>query len=267
MPAPVTSGPERLARLLPGVALAELVLGLDFDGTLAPIVADPELARPDARTLELLAALASRVTQLVLISGRDSTQLQRRVPLPSIRLIGNHGMEESVTGRSRLRPVAAAFTPRLARAAEAIAALPEASLPGVRVERKRAAVSVHYRGSVDTGVGGRLEVALRRLGEGEGLRLHAGRFVWELRPAVDISKGSVLRELASTPGARALVYVGDDVTDADAFAELRQLNRMRTLAVGVRSSEVPPGTFKDCDLMVDGVEGVKGFLSDLLAIG
>lgn len=267
MPAPVTSGPERLDRLLPGISLAELILGLDFDGTLAPIVGDPDLARPDARTLELLAALASRVAQLVLISGRDSSQLAQRVPLPSIRLIGNHGMEESVMGRSRLRLVAEAFTDRLARATEAIAALPDSSLPGVRVERKRAAVSVHFRESDDPGVGARLEVALRRLGEGEGLRLHAGRFVWELRPAVDISKGSVVREMAATPGARALVYVGDDVTDADAFAALRQIKKMRTLAVGVPSSEVPSGTFKDCDLLVDGVEGVKAFLSDLLAIG
>lgn len=234
---------------------------------MAPIVADPALARPDAATLELLAALAGRVAQLVLISGRDTHQLAERVPLASIRLIGNHGLEERLQGRSRLTPVAEAFTANLARTAEAIAALPEARLPGVRIEPKRAAISVHFRESHDSGVGARLEVALRRLGEARGLRLHAGRFVWELRPAVDISKGSVVRQLASTPGVRALVYVGDDVTDADAFAALRQVNEMRTVAVGVLSSEVPAGSFKDCDLLVPGVEGVKAFLSDLLAIG
>jgi trehalose-phosphatase len=244
-----------------------LVLGLDFDGTVAPIVADPALARPDAATLELLAALAGRVAQLVLISGRDTGQLCERVPLASIRLIGNHGLEERFLGRSRLAPVAEAFTANLARTADAIAALPETRLPGVRIESKRAAISVHFRESHDSRVGARLEVSLRRLGEAEGLRLHAGRFVWELRPAVGISKGSVVAELASTPGARALVYVGDDVTDADAFAALRQVKEMRTLAVGVLSSEVAAGTFKDCDFLVEGVEGVKIFLADLLAIG
>ena len=215
----------------------------------------------------MLAALAGRVAELVLISGRDTDQLAERVPLPAVRLIGNHGLEESVRGRSRLSPVAEAFTVNLARTAEAIAALPEARLPGVRIESKRAAISVHFREASDSGVGARLEAALRRLGETQGLRLHAGRFVWELRPAVDISKGTVVTMLASTPGARALVYAGDDLTDADAFAGLRQIKEIRTLAVGVLSSEVPLAAFKDCDLLVDGVEGVKSFLSDLLTIG
>jgi trehalose 6-phosphate phosphatase len=244
-----------------------LVLGLDFDGTLAPIVADPALARPDAATLGLLAALAGRVTQLVLISGRDTRQLAERVPLPAVRLIGNHGLEESLGGQSRLSPVAEGFTARLAQTAIAISALPEARLPGVRIENKRAAISVHFREANDRGVGARLEATLTRLGEAHGLRLHAGRFVWELRPAVEISKGSVVTMLAATPGARALVYAGDDLTDADAFAGLRRVKQIRTVAVGVLSGEVPAATFKDCDLLVDGVEGVKSFLSDLLAIG
>jgi trehalose 6-phosphate phosphatase len=176
-------------------------------------------------------------------------------------------MEESVMGRSRLRPVVEAFTARLARAADAIAALPEAAVGGVRMERKRAAISVHFRQSSDPSQGPRLEAVLRPLAEREGLRLHGGRFVWELRPAVDVDKGTVVRELALTPGARAIVYIGDDLTDADAFAALRGVKEIRTLAVGVLSSEVPAATFKDADMLVDGVEGVKGFLKDLLAIG
>mgnify|MGYP001223022882 CR=1 FL=1 len=189
------------------------------------------------------------------------------MPVASVRLIGNHGMEERVMGLSRLRPVAAAFNANLARAAKAIAALPEAAVEGVRIERKRAAVSVHFREASDPDQGSRLEACLRPLAEREGLRLHGGRFVLELRPAVDIDKGTVVSELALTPGARALVYVGDDLTDADAFAALRTVDEVRTLAVGVLSSEVPAATFKDADLLVDGVEGVKRFLEDLLAIG
>jgi trehalose 6-phosphate phosphatase len=230
-------------------------------------VNDPELARPDGATLELLAALAARVRQLVLISGRDTGQLLDRVPLDSIRLIGNHGLEERVMGQSRLTPAAAEFATRLALAGEAIAALPESRLPGVRIEAKRAAVSVHFREAREEELGPRLETALRPLAQRQGLRLHSGRFIWELRPAVEVSKGSVVRELAQNGGGRALVYVGDDVTDADAFKALREVNQTRTLSVGVLSSEVPLATFKDCDLLVDGVDGVKAFLSELLAIG
>ena len=170
-------------------------------------------------------------------------------------------------GQSRLTPVAAEFATSLTLAAEAIAALPEARLPGVRIEAKRAAISVHFREAEDEKLGARLETLLRPLAQRQDLRLHAGRFIWELRPAVEVSKGSVVRELAHTGGGRALVYVGDDVTDADAFKALRQVKETRTLAVGVLSSEVPLATFKDCDLLVDGVEGVKAFLSELLAIG
>lgn len=170
-------------------------------------------------------------------------------------------------GRSRLIPVAAEFEANLARAADAIAALPEARLPGVRVEAKRAAISVHFREAQDGKLGARLEGQLVALAERERLRLHGGRFVWELRPAVEVTKGSVVMQLAETEGARAIVYVGDDLTDADAFKALRQVKGKRTVAVGVLSSEVPAATFRDCDLLVSGVDGVKAFLSDLLSIG
>mgnify|MGYP001794864952 FL=1 len=63
------------------------------------------------------------------------------------------------------------------------------------------------------------------------------------------------------------IYVGDDVTDTDAFKAMRQLQGVRTLAIGVRSPEVAPEAFVDCDLLVDGVEGVKTLLRDLLALG
>lgn len=242
------------------------MLGVDFDGTLAPIVADPDQARPDAETLGLLQALASRLSRLVLISGRDTDQLWDRVRIPSLMLIGNHGLEERQAGRSRLSSIAEPFRPNLARAAEAIG-LMQAGRPGIRIERKEAAISVHYRESDDPRAGKDLEALLRPLAAREHLRLHPGRQLWELRPEVEVHKGSVVRGLASSLHPRALIYVGDDVTDTDAFTAMRHLAGIRTLAVGVRSSEVAPQAFADCDLLVDGVDGVKALLRDLLALG
>jgi trehalose 6-phosphate phosphatase len=244
-----------------------VVVGLDFDGTLAPIVAEPELARPDSMTLELLEALGKRLRQLALISGRDSDQLAELVPLPEITLIGNHGLEQRRMGRAQLSPMAEPFRANLERAASAIRGLPEMRHSGVRIEGKRAAISVHYRLADSLLAGPELERALRPLAEREGLRLHPGRFVWELRPAVDINKGSVIRGLAASLRPDVLIYAGDDITDADALGALRDLSHIRTLGVGVLSAEVPSATFKDADLLVDGVEGVKAFLGDLLAIG
>ena len=228
---------------------------------------DPDLAQPDAGTIELLTALAARIRQLVLISGRDTQVLEERVPVPAIRLYGNHGLEERYRGESSLTAAAQPFVFALQRAAAAIGSLPEVAHPGVRVERKVAAISVHFRESREPAIGALLEAVLKPLAAREGLRLHPGRFVWEVRPAVDANKGTVIAELANELRPQAIVFIGDDLTDADAFSALRRLRDMRTVAVGVSSSEVQAAAFEDCDLMVDGVEGVGRFLHDLLAIG
>ena len=228
---------------------------------------DPALARPDQEILGLLTALADRVQELVIISGRDTDQLDERLRMPSIKLIGNHGLEERQEGRSRLSPQAEQFSGNLERAAEAVRGLPQARSPGVRVERKRAAVSVHFRQEPRLEKDHKFEAGLRALAKREGLLLHGGRFVWELRPATEIDKGSVVRGLARSLQPEALVYVGDDLTDADAFRALRGIEGMRTLAVGVRSNEVPSSAFIDCDLLVEGVAGVRAFLGDLMTIG
>lgn len=203
--------------------------------------------------------------RLVLISGRDSDLLWDRIPIPDALLVGNHGLEERRNGASRLSDQAQPYTANLLRAAGALAAL--AAVPGIRIESKRASISVHFRQSPDPGsTGAQLGEMLEALALREQLRLFGGRYVWELRPAVDVNKGTVIARLAGLLHPAGLIYVGDDVTDADAFRSMRCLPQIRTLAIGVRSTEVPSTTFKDCDLIVDGVEGVKGFLCDLLAV-
>jgi trehalose-phosphatase len=243
-------------------------LGLDFDGTLAPIVVDPAEARPDSDTLALLTELAAGALQLAVISGRDTDDLVERLPIPNALLIGNHGLEERRAGRSRLSAVAEPFAANLRRAAAAVAALNEAQQPGVRIERKRAAISVHFRDAGDPKTAGpALAIALRPVAERERLRLHGGRMIWELRPAVEVNKGTIVTGLATSLRPEALVYIGDDITDADAFAAMRRLPSVRTFAVGVRSSEVPVDTFADCDLVLEGIDQVNLVLRELLGVG
>ncbi|MDQ6711352.1 MAG: trehalose-phosphatase [Candidatus Dormibacteraeota bacterium] len=266
-PAPVTSGPEVLAARLGDLPLERIVLGLDFDGTLAPIVVDPDKAKPDRDTLALLERLACRLLRLVLISGRDSDLLWERVPIPNTLLIGNHGLEERRDGVSRLSAQAQPYADNLLHAADALASIAAATGPGIRIEQKRASIGVHFRQSPDPQASGaQLGESLSALAGQEHLRLFRGRYVWELRPAVEVNKGTVVAGLAGSLHPAGLIYVGDDVTDADAFRAMRDLPNVRTLAVGVRSAEVPTETFDACDLVVDGVEGVKTLLADLLAV-
>ncbi len=203
----------------------------------------------------------------MLISGRDSDLLWERVPILKTLLIGNHGLEERRDGASRLSAEAQPYASNLLHAADALAGVAAATGPGIHIERKRASIAVHFRQSPDPqATGAQLRGSLTALAGRERLRLFGGRYVWELRPAVDVNKGTVVAGLAGSLHPAGLIYVGDDVTDADAFRAMRDLPNVRTLAVGVRSAEVPTETFNDCDLVVPGVEGVKTLLRDLLAI-
>jgi trehalose 6-phosphate phosphatase len=99
-----------------------------------------------------------------------------------------------------------------------------------------------------------------------GLSLHAGRMVWELRPAVELNKATVITRLSAESGAGHIVYVGDDVTDRTVFRMLAQRPENERLAVGVWSQEAPPETFAECDLLLDGVTGVAAMLNRLLTL-
>jgi trehalose 6-phosphate phosphatase len=226
-------------------------------------VADPDQAMPAPEVVALLGELERYLLRIAVISGRDTDALASRLPIDGLIFVGNHGLEER-NGESRLVAVATPYTPALERAADAVTGLEQAQRPGVRVERKRAGVTVHFRNTADpSGAQRSLGPPLERIAEREGLKLLAGRMVWELRPPIDIDKGKVLSRLASAIHPAASIYMGDDRTDADAFKALKALSGMETVAVGVRSLEVPEATFVDCDLMVEGVAGAIQLLREL----
>jgi trehalose 6-phosphate phosphatase len=226
-------------------------------------VPDPDQAMPDPELVALLSELSRSLLRIAVVSGRDTDALAARLPIDGLIFVGNHGLEER-NGDARLLDGAKPFTAPLDRAADAIVVLDEADIPGVRVERKRAGVTVHFRNAADPVSAERsLRPALERIAEREQLRLFAGRMVWELRPPLDIDKGMVVRRLAAALRPAAIIYVGDDRTDADAFSALKAILDVPTLAVGVGSREVPAATFADCDLIVDGVAGVTQLLAEL----
>jgi trehalose 6-phosphate phosphatase len=218
---------------------------------------------PTHQVVALLSDLSRCLLRIAVISGRDTDALAARLPIDGLIFVGNHGLEER-NGESRLVAAAEPFSAPLERAADAIERLAESRIPGVRVERKRAGVTIHYRNTAQPSeTRAVLHAVLERVAKSERLQLHPGRMVWELRPPLDIDKGQVLRRLAATFGPAAIIYAGDDVTDASAFAALKAMPDSRTVAVGVRSHEVPPATFADCDLIVEGVAGATQFLGEL----
>ncbi|OBI04699.1 trehalose-phosphatase [Mycolicibacter heraklionensis] len=195
----------------------------DFDGTLSDIVDDPDAARPVAGAMEALAALAAQCPVAVL-SGRDLADVRNRVGLDGIWYAGSHGFELIGPDGAHHQNDAAADAVQIL--AEAAGSLAEqlGSIPGIMVEHKRFAVAVHYRNAARDRVG-QVLAAVRETGRRRELRVTTGREVIELRPEIDWDKGRTLHWLLDRmPGVKTPLFLGDDITDEDAFDAVTELS-------------------------------------------
>ncbi len=230
----VRTGDRRMSQLPDALQALGLADGLtarrpavffDFDGTLSDIVEDPDSAEPAPGAAEALRKLAARCPVAVL-SGRDLADVTQRVGLPGIWYAGSHGFElTGPDGTHHQNDAAAAIIPVLERAAAELRDQ-VGSIPGVVVEHKRFGVAVHYRNASRERVGEVL-AAVRAAGRHDALRVTTGREVIELRPDINWDKGKTLRwvlDQLSDAGSGPLVpiYLGDDITDEDAFDAVRQ---------------------------------------------
>ena len=236
------------------------VVIVDFDGTLAPIVPEPPAAAPLPDAAGVLARLVRCVGTVAVVSGRPVAFLREALPVEGLVLRGQYGVERYDGSTVTALPEAQAWVDIVRAAADEA----DASLPGLLVERKGAvAFALHWRQRPD------LEAAARdfgrRLAAAHGLRLEPGRRTLELRPPVDVDKGTTAAELAA--GASAGLVVGDDRGDLAAFAALGRLKeegRLRhLLRVAVDSPEAPAELLAQAELVVDGPGGALGLLRHL----
>jgi trehalose 6-phosphate phosphatase len=197
-----------------------ILLGCDFDGTLSPIVSHAAAAEmlPGARrALERLVDLPG--VTVVIISGRSLTDLRRKVEIPKALYSGNHGLELLADGAERLTPGAGQARARLREILPQLAEM-LAPIPGVWIEDKRWTASVHYRLAPEERHSLIRQIVQTALQGVPDLVLREGRCVWEIRPAGAWDKGTALRWFMKHCGvtSQATAFIGDDVTDFDAFA-------------------------------------------------
>lgn len=201
-----------------------IVLLLDFDGTLAPIVERPEdatMPAPTRAALERLQRLAG--VEMAVVSGRGMADARSRARLEGIAYAGNHGMEIEGAGLHRIHEEAAAARPALQAVLERLQ--PElVAIEGTLVEDKGLTLSIHYRRVPRPRVEEVRARVLAAVASGAPLRVTEGKEVLEVRPAVEWDKGRavefLLGEIDPVPGTPVL-YLGDDTTDEDAFRSLR----------------------------------------------
>jgi trehalose 6-phosphate phosphatase len=241
--APLLSAPETTAVLT------------DFDGTLSPIVRDPYEARPLDGTAAILTRLARRFAEVAIISGRSVAYLEEHLagsrssdPHHRVRFVGLYGLEQSWgDGRITVEPAAEAWHEVIDAA---VAELQRHAPDGVLVEPKGLAVTVHWRRAPE--VEGWATAAVAAEVERSGLRAHPGRMSVELRPPLDVDKGSVVRALAGS--CSAACYFGDDLGDLPAFEALADLRGrgLHTVAAAVLDDESDPRVAAMADLIVSG---------------
>jgi trehalose 6-phosphate phosphatase len=246
----------------------EVALCLDFDGTLSPVVDDPQAARPLRGVVELLEPLARRFAAVAIISGRPAPYLAEHVAATGVRYLGQYGLQEMYEGEARADPRLEAARPTVDAATEALRNSAAVRESGAWLEDKVYAVVVHTRRVPDrerwTDA---VDRTARQIADDHGLEIVPGKMVWELRPQVPSDKGDAVRRVVAESGARVVVVVGDDVGDLPAFAAVEELaaEGLDGLRVAVRSAEAPPELLASADVVLEGPEGVLDFLRRLAA--
>lgn len=253
----------------------KLYLFLDYDGTLTPIVNNPWEARLSPAMRDLLYKLAADSSNLVtvgIVTGRALTCVKNFVQITASERLNfiyaaSHGFHIEAAGKMLHHKVGSRFIPILKDAAGEIAAALN-HIPGVALEDNEFAVSVHYRNAPE-GSEAEVEQFVRRiLQRYPALKMTRGKMVLELRINVVWDKGRavfwLLNAMRVDPFEKEtrVIYVGDDLTDEDAFRAVRQFNNSLTVLV----SDTPASRPTAAAYFVNDPDEVAGLLRDFLKV-
>lgn len=264
LPQPRTpEGRAGLAAILADPAAA--LIALDYDGTLAPIVADPGAAYAHPLAVPVLRRLSPLVGTLAVITGRPAgtaVELGGFGDVPGLVVLGHYGRERWQDGVLTSPDSPPGVTQARRRLPGILAEAGAAE--GTRVEDKGHALAVHTRGAADPAAAlERLAGPLGALAASTGLTVEPGRLVIELRPG-GMDKGSALTALAERRRCGPVLFAGDDLGDLAAFAAVRALRSAGHpgLTVASASPEVED-LAAQADLVVEGTDGITALLGSL----
>lgn len=230
----------------------------DYDGALTPIVDRPEDATIPPDTLDAIEALAD-LTVVGVVSGRDLTDVMAMVPTERVWFAGSHGFDvRRPDGTREEFPEGAAALPELASAEQQLAER-LGTIDGAWAERKRFAIAVHHRATPDEQIADLEAIIAEVAADHDGLRMTGGKKIFELRPDIDWHKGKAVRWLIEAagldPATTLAMFIGDDVTDEDGFAEVRS----RGVGVVVGTED----RYTAAHLRVDDPDATRRLLEDL----
>jgi len=268
LPDPLAAeGSEALRAII--ASPSETLIATDFDGTLAPIVDDPETAYADPGAVAALGRLGERVGAVVVITGRPArtvVRLGRFRETPGLRsmiVLGQYGVERWNAADDQY--VIPPDPPQISTVERQLPELLDSlGLADARIEDKGRAIAVHTRSLPDPRAAfTRLAEPLDELAAQHGLVVEQGKNVWEIRaPGTD--KGAALRSIVEETGARLVVFAGDDLGDLAAFRTVRDMATAGVTGLLVCSASNEEEALADLsDVIVDGPAGLAAWLTEL----
>lgn len=224
MPSEIPSALNEISNIANAVKNKEVLLFLDYDGTLTPIVEKPQDALLSQQMRQLILELMKN-SSVAVISGRERTDVENLVNIDSIFYAGSHGMDIRGPGISMSPDTAINSIPLLNKAEKEVRSRLE-NASGLIVERKKFSVAIHYRLADQDTIDQTDKILDEIVTSLKGLKKTSGKKVFEIRPDIDWDKGKAVKWISKQiskdyPNSIA-VYIGDDITDEDAFNELKE---------------------------------------------
>ncbi len=240
----------------------------DIDGTISEIAATPEEAVVTLSMKKELSKLKEKFQMVGVISGRSVQNAKAMVGVDGILYIGNHGMEYVNNGEIFVDPEAVKYLANIKKIAEKLKNSELSKIKGLMFEDKGICISIHYRKcELQEDARKRIMDVINDSIDTSELKLTEGRKLVELKPPISRDKGFIVEKIIEKYDLNRVIYLGDDVTDFDAFKKLKELEKtgkIRTASILVLSSEIPDYVKSSSLYYVRSVDEVQRFFKWLL---
>jgi len=240
----------------------------DVDGTISPSAPTPQQAEVTPLCRQYLSVLCNHLALVAAISGRPAAEAKNMINIDGMVYIGNHGLERWSEGHSEFTQDVQDYSKVIKAAIEELT--PLLSMKGISIDNKRVTATIHYRLCHDPQSAERHILAtIENSPYARGLRTIRERMAIDLIPPVNVNKGTATLDLIQEYNLQGGAYLGDDLTDVDAFRAIHAACRdldFQGFAIGIISQEMPEKLTDEADFTLNGVDDVERFLKWLSQI-
>jgi len=234
----------------------------DIDGTISQSAPTPQQARVTPLCRQHLSALCKQLALVAAISGRPVAEAKNMINIDEMVYIGNHGLERYTEGHSEFTQDAQDYSKVIKAAIEELT--PLLSTKGISIDNKRVTATIHYRLCHDSlSAEQHILAKIESSPQARSLRIIQERMAIDLIPPVKVDKGTATLDLIQEYNLQGGVYLGDDLTDIDAFRAIHTACRdldFKGFAIGITSQEMPEKLAEEADFTLNGVNDVERFL-------